>query len=701
MLFKFLLKRARWIIAIVGVLVFWLAHTDWVKTSQVWGRANSLLIDRRYLLRATKAPNPNIQLLGVQTSSMTLDALPPEDIAASETLQLMREPWPWNRRVYAAVLEKLMAAGAKVVVFDFILSGASEGDTVFAKALEKYKDHVVMGAALNIERDENRDVVNVKLSLPNSRLLSPGTEKIVGLVSLWPDSDGIVRSTRYQTSLARELNKGLNRFPDDLSHMTLNAVEKYGEKVNTPLPDQLSYIDFQGPSRTYQALPLEDIFVEKTWRAKQFNSGMVFSNKIVVVGPMAEIFKDTHFTPLGEMPGPEIQGQMMAALLDHSFIRPSPESVDEALDLLMIAVALGVCLWKGNASLKVLLLALATVAFLVAAQFVFVRHNLVLSMTGPLFCLAATGSFGVVFQSTLEQFEKLRFRNVLDRYVSKNVAKAILDDKRSFLESLNGRKQEVTILFMDIRGFTSMTETTDPDKLVAQLNEYFFEMVGIVLKEGGTLQKFIGDAIMAGWGDTHTAGSAEDARRAVSAALQMRGELMKLNKRWTENPDRTPFSVGIGVNQGELIVGNIGHPQRMEFTVLGDGVNLASRLESATRQFHSDILIGESIHDVTSEHFVYRRVDLLTMKGKAKPVEVFTVLGDRSTPVPGWLSKYHEAIFSYRRRNFGEAIACLKEALKEIGREDYLCEMYIRRCEEFLRTPPPSNWDCSHALSEK
>lgn len=700
MLFKFLLHRSKWIIAIVGVVVFCIAHADLVKTSQVWGQANSLLIDRRYQLRSPKAPNPNIQLLGVQTSSMTLDALAPEEIAASETLQLMKEPWPWDRRVYAAVLEKLMAAGAKVVVFDFVLSGATEGDKVFANALEKYKDHVVVGASV----DKGLKITGeftIKLSMPNSRLLLPGTEQIVGLVNLWPDSDGIVRSAKYRTSLARESKKGLTRFPDDLSHMTLNAVEKIGEKVNTPSPDQPSYIDFQGPIGTYQALPVENIFVKTLWQARPFNSGMVFSNKIVIVGPMAEIFKDTHLTPWGEMHGPEIQGQMMAALLAHSFIRPSPGTVDEALQLLMVAVALAVCLGKGNASFKVLLLALATVAFLVAAQFVFVRHHLLLSMTGPLFCLMHTGSFGVVFQSTLEQFEKLRFRSVLERYVSKNVAKAILDDKRSFLESLNGRKQRVTILFMDIRGFTSMTETTDPDKLVAQLNEYFFEMVGVVLKEGGTLQKFIGDAIMAGWGDTHTAGPSEDARRAVSAALQMRGKLAKLNERWGKNPDRIPLSAGMGINQGELIVGNIGHPQRMEFTVLGDGVNLASRLESATRQFRLDILIGQSIEDLTREHFVYRRVDLLTMKGKAKPVEVFTVLSDRSTPPPAWLSKYHEAVLSYRRRQFEVAIACLKEVLHEIGGKDYLCEMYIRRCEEFLRTPPPSNWNYSYALTEK
>lgn len=225
-------------------------------------------------------------------------------------------------------------------------------------------------------------------------------------------------------------------------------------------------------------------------------------------------------------------------------------------------------------------------------------------------------TFGIAFQFLLEQLERLRTRSLLERYVSKNVAKTILEDQRSFIESLSGRKQSVTVLFSDIRGFTSMTESSDAAKLVAQLNEYFLEMVGVVLKENGTLQKFIGDAIMSAWGDTHSEGLAEDARRAVSAALQMRAALVRLNEKWTSQPDRTKLKIGIGVNHGDIIVGNIGHPQRMEFTVLGDGVNLAARLESATKQFHTDILVGEETEKLTREFFVYRNVGAIAFKGK-------------------------------------------------------------------------------------
>jgi adenylate cyclase len=322
-------------------------------------------------------------------------------------------------------------------------------------------------------------------------------------------------------------------------------------------------------------------------------------------------------------------------------------------------------------------------------------------MMQPLFCLIVPGAFGVVFQYALEQFERLRYRNVLGRYVSENVAKAVLEDTRSFEESLRGQKKPVTILFSDIRGFTSMTETSDANKLVAQLNEYFLEMVGMVLKEGGTLQKFIGDAIMAAWGDTHSESLESDAQRAVSAALQMRAALAKLNGQWKDNPDRPQLSIGIGVNHGEVIVGNIGHPQRMEFTVLGDGVNLAARLESATKQFKADILIGEQTEKLTREKFIFRSVGAIAFKGKTEPIEFFFLLGDRSQPAPAWLEKYQDAVKLYRGRKFAEAAALFEAVQKEIGGKDYLCEMYVERCEAFLEKPPGVDWDGSFKLTEK
>ena len=712
---RLLVHRPKWIVVIVGLLVFWLAQTDWLTASRLWQKAEGALIDRRYLLRGNGAPDPDIQVIGLGTTSFQLDALSPEETAASPVLKKMQQPWPWDRTVYAAVLEKLMSAGAKVVMFDFVFASETEGDDAFAKALQKYKDHVVIGEMLADE--EGAGGKTKKLTEPNGRLLLPGTGSVPGLVNIWTDTDGVVRRARYQTSVEREmagmpdidpriasqLNAQISsgEIPDHLVHITARAAEKFKGGISTPPPGRKSFINFQGPAGTYSAWPVENMFVDALWKKPPFNGGLALSNKVVIVGPMAEIFHDAHATPFDEVPGPEIQAQMLAALLQGNWLAEASEQAGYWLALGCVALALLICLGVPQALLKGLLLAGATVVLLVGSQWEFSHGQCVVPLMPPLFCLVATGSFGVIFEYAMEQLERRRYRNVLDRYVSKNVAKTILDDRRSFVEALKGRKQPVTVLFSDIRGFTTMTEVTDPDKLVAQLNEYFLDMVGGVLKHEGTLQKFIGDAIMAVWGDTHSKGLAVDARGAVETALLMRTALAKLNAAWKDNPERKKYSIGIGVNHGDVIVGNVGHPQRMEFTVLGDGVNLAARLESATKQFHTDILVGEQVERLTREHFLYRTVDLLTVKGKTKPVEVFGLIGDRSQPPSAWLAVYHEAVRLYRARKFLEAAAQFEAARHQIGGADFLCEMYASRCAAFQISPPPDNWDGSFTLAEK
>ena len=700
---KFLAQHIKWFIVAVGVLCFSLTQTEWWQTIQLCQHAEGLLVDHRYRRRGSQPPHPDIKLVGLASSSFKLDALAPEEIAASETLQWMKAPWPWDRRVYAAVLEKLMAAGAKVVVFDFVFASQNEGDAVFAQALEKYKDRVVIGEMYAEEKDATQ-FKGKKLTTPNDRLLLPGTESIVGLVNMWPDGDEVVRRVKYRTSLEHEtpeLSGRQDNFPDNLEHLTTLAVKKFTGKTAVPSNHELFYINFQGRAGTYRPLPVENLFVEKLWAAPPFNGGTTFSNKIVVVGPTAEIYHDLHATPFGVMPGPEIQAQIMAALLQDTWLAETSPTANLALAFAMMALALAICLGIHNALVKVLLLVLTTVVFVAGCQYLFVRDDLLVSMLPPLFCLVATGTYGIIFQYALEQFERRRTRNLLERYVSKNVAKTILRDNRSFEETFKGRRQAVTILFSDIRGFTSMTENTDAHKLVAQLNEYFSEMVEIVQKDGGTLQKFIGDAIMAAWGDTHSDGIATDARRGVQAALQMRPALAKLNAGWKNNPDRTKFSIGIGVNHGEVIVGNIGTQARTEFTVLGDGVNLAARLESATKQFHTDILIGASVEALTRDQFVYRRVDLLAVKGKSRPVEVFALLSDRTQPAPAWLAQYHEAIQLYRVRDFAVASRMFEAVAGEIGEEDFLCAMYAGRCAAYQAAPPPADWNGAFTLTEK
>ncbi len=681
----------------VGLLSYWLTTRDWLVYSYWWQKSEGELIDHRYQKRGERDGDTNIVLVGVESTSMTLDTLRPEDIQASPILQHMLEPLPWNREVFAATLEKLVQAGARVVVFDFVFASSKDGDDEFAEKLEKYRNKVVLASMM--------DMNEFRYVAPNERLWPRGTNE-AGLVNVWADADGTVRRGRYRTSLIREdprqdrLAKIAAVEPDNLIHMTALAVKKFTGRVDTPPYDHDNFIDFPGGWK-YKSVPIERMFVKADWETPPINGGILFSNKIVIVGPLAEIYKDVHRTPFGVMAGPELQAQMMATLLNHSSLEEPSERYNTLLTIGMISAALAICLLASHAVMKAGLLLGTAIGFSTVCQFSFSHASFVIPMMSPLFGLLSTGSIGVTLQFFVEQMERRRYRNVLDRYVSKNVARQVLEDHRSFAESLSGQKKSVTILFSDIRGFTSMSEGSDPEHLVRQLNEYFEEMVGVVQDEKGTLQKFIGDAIMAAWGDVISAGLSEDARLAIKTALRMRAGLKKLNAKWTAAPNRIPLEIGIGVNHGEAVVGNIGSTARMEFTVLGDAINLAARLETATKQFHVDFLVGENAERLTRSHFIFRKVGLLTVKGRSRAVEAFTVLGERHDPVPPWLDRYHEAVHLFRAREFQKAGELFKAVSAEIGAPDFLCDLHLEWCERYLHDPPPADWAGNFVLKEK
>jgi adenylate cyclase len=339
--------------------------------------------------------------------------------------------------------------------------------------------------------------------------------------------------------------------------------------------------------------------------------------------------------------------------------------------------------------------------YVLISYWAFSRRDLVVPMMAPLLMIAITGAFGVLLSFVLEQWEKAHTRKVLNRFVSKRIAAVILKNAEEFEHGRQGERRAVTIVFSDIRSFTTWSESAQPEHLVGQLNEYFEAMVGHIEDTEGNAQKFIGDAILAAWGDTHSNGGAEDARRAVTTALKMRATLRKLNEGWAGRDDRLVISIGIGINHGDVVVGEVGHPERREYTVLGDGVNFAARLESATKLFHTDCLVGEQVEALTREHFVYRHVDYLRVKGKTRPVNVHTLISDRSVPPPAWLDEYHQARGLYVKRDFRESAAMFRKVKEQIGGEDFLCDMYAKRCELYAEVPPPADWDGSYTMTEK
>ena len=218
----------------------------------------------------------------------------------------------------------------------------------------------------------------------------PGTDGIVGLVNIWADPDEVQRRGKYRTSIEREAPQTKKfagtKYPDNLIHMSALAVQKFSGHVSTPPYDHANFINFRGPAGTYDALSLEKIFVEQLWQAPPFNGGSIFSNKIVVVGPMADIFHDIHTTPFGDMPGPEIQAQMMATLLGDGSLGEPSATTDLAIALGAMILALLICLGIPQALLKAILLIGSTMIFFVVCQVAFTQHNLVVPMMLALFC---------------------------------------------------------------------------------------------------------------------------------------------------------------------------------------------------------------------------------------------------------------------------------------------------------------------------
>jgi adenylate cyclase len=326
----------------------------------------------------------------------------------------------------------------------------------------------------------------------------------------------------------------------------------------------------------------------------------------------------------------------------------------------------------------------------------------VVPVTGAAIILVGCGAFGTLYDFVLVQYERQRMLGMFESMVSPGVAGLMLSHRGDFEQRLGGQRKEVVVLFSDIRGFTSWSEHVGADALVAQLNEYLSAMVGVIQEEGGTLQKYIGDALMAAWGDVRDLAPANGAEHAVRAALRMKRELEKLNASWLGKTGRKQLSFGIGINHGEGVVGQIGHPRRQEFTVMGDPVNLAARIESATKQYHHAILVGESVYDMTKEIVLYRLVDKIRALGKTRATCVYTPLGEIAggIPPPG-LPIYEAAVEKYFARDFVAAAELFRTANAQMGGADFLCQNFLERCEFYRQVPPPPDWDGSWALTEK
>jgi adenylate cyclase len=346
--------------------------------------------------------------------------------------------------------------------------------------------------------------------------------------------------------------------------------------------------------------------------------------------------------------------------------------------------------------------ALAAVMALWAAVAVLAlrRFNLVLAGGLPLLQVLAMFLTATTYRFVSEEREKRKARERFSRFLAPAIVDEVLRHEGSL--QLGGEKRELTALFADIRGFTSISEQLDPHVLLDLLNQYLTPMTDIIVSgHQGTLDKYMGDAIMAFWGAPRA--QPDHALRACKAALAMLEELERLRAGWRARglPD---VDIGIGLNTGAMSVGFVGSQDRFyNYTVLGDAVNLASRLEGATKVYGVAILLGEGTRAAAGDAVVARSLDRLQVKGKERGVEVFELVGMAGGVPPGrlaWLGRWEAALAEYRAGRFAEARAGF-QGLREEAPDDVPAALYVERCRELLAAPPGPGWDGVHVLHEK
>jgi adenylate cyclase len=548
------------------------------------------------------------------------------------TYEIFREPRTFWGAHYARAIRRLHAAGARVIALDVVPATpvaryAPELDEQLAEALIETSGLILIRTRTMLP-DGSVRVLHPHLQLLTALQLGGGA---LGYNTLTPDRDGVVRWQRLATSApepelelalyvaARALGVSPDVEPD--GRLMLGKVE---------LPRQSGWgvgINFRGPARSYRHLGLEAVAGPDAIADAELEA--LVAGAIVLVGSTSLADQDVHAVPMADaagrrlMPGVEIHANTVATILGADAILAVPLHWKMSG---LVAAALALSWIFTCASLPLGLFVLGAFGAGWAAVCMAAFHAAwALPLALPLATGAAAfaGIYGLRFVTV--QREKQQLRSLFEKSVSKAVVDALIADPR--LARLEGERRELTVLFSDIRNFTTLSEGMDPQRLSSLLNRYLTVMTRIVLRHDGTVDKYIGDAIMALFGAP--VAHRDDPARAVRCAVEMTEALRELRQAWLAEglSEAADFDIGIGVHTGEAFVGTVGAPERMEYTALGDTVNVASRLEGLNKQMQTSILISGATYRHVGDLVQTGRTEVLAVKGRGRPVEVLEVVG--------------------------------------------------------------------------
>lgn len=656
------------------------------------------------------APREDLVFLGIDEPSLTLNEVDPELIDSEINLQRMAAGWPWDRRVYADILDKLFAAGARIVVIDLLFKTEStpEADDALAEALRRHADKVVIGAEFAPFSVGNNHAYGLFEPYSQFTQIDPAPE--YGFVNFSPDqSDGLIRTAQYSSSV-NEQNGGL---PIDGDYMFDSIAGVVLRKLGKPAPYAEAQMRFameddgidektgdffskkNKSTRIYGPISASSLFIPDRWEHR-YSNGEFFKDKIVLIGPAFAAAQDSHQTPVGQLFGPQLHLQAIGSGLSESFaFRPIDTSRPWVVRMALVGALAGACLLflvrKPVVSLSSAILVIACAA---GAAFFYARFQGI--WIGPTPFIASflmSGVTGQTYDLISERLERSRLHGQFRRFVSRDVADSLVNDPTIYQEAATGRKRKVVVLFSDIRGFTTLSEKISPEELFAILNEYLTAMVKIIFAHGGTLDKFIGDAILAHWGALDDGDSETFTKNALAATEAMIEDLERLNADWKKR-DLPELGIGIGLHLGEVLAGEIGSEQRTEFGVIGDAVNLASRLEGMTKAFSCQWLGSGQFIEAAGGESKLRRIARVQVKGREEPVDLWTSTINDEARVA-----YAEALGNFEAGDFDTTLTQLEKYVAEFP-DDKVATHLLGHTRRFLELRPP-DWKGIIKFNEK
>ena len=539
-------------------------------------------------------------------------------------------PVPRNR--HAQIIRDLTRAGAKVIAFDLVfdLPGLPENDAALAKAARQ-APHVIWASLITGEDEQKQPILPIPLLLQAS---PQHGHILVPQKSQRPEVDSVETALFYSPEepvasfgVAAALAKL------DLEKTPLKR-EAGAWKVGTltlPVDSQgFSSISYMGQAGEesgadfFPRVPYENL-VAGAANSEFYRSTQFFKDKIVIIGDSTAIGNDFRNTPVGYMWGPEIHAHMAASVLlaaqkNYSLVREGGAWLNFFVLLLLSAL---VCVlaaiwrlqWAAGAALLLLL------AYYTLNLWLFADYRLALHFVAPTISVILVMLGMLTERGLSEEQEKRRMRHLLQRYVSEAMADYVTNNPEKCY--LGGDRVTATVLFSDIRGFTSLAEKLSPEDVLNLLNEYMEAMTDVVYRYNGTVDKFIGDGIMAVFGVP--APSSNHAQQAVATAIAMQKELLRFHEIWAVRGVPL-FDIGIGINSGEMVFGNIGSSKRMDLSVIGDTVNIASRVESLNRDWGTRILITQATYEAVKDQILARGPLPATIRGKEEIMHIYEVL---------------------------------------------------------------------------